>query len=158
MKAKIYIFIFLVSTGMATIFACQNNDTFNMPDPQDGEQSCRNIVINESLYDTAPRDNFIIKDAIIKHDSLIIMVQYGGGCGTTSFNLITEGYFMESNPVQLDILLSFEDEDLCEAAIQEQICFDMTKLATLYKDSYLANQGTIILRLQGYPDSLEYIF
>ena len=158
MKANKILGLILTFAGMVIIFSCKHDDMLKNLEPLGGEHSCKNIIIDESQYDTAPRDDFMIKDAIIKNDSIILMVQYSGGCGAISFELITEGYFMESNPVQLDILLSFEDEDPCEAAIQEQICFDMTKLAKLYKDSYLANQGTIILRLQGYADNLEYIF
>jgi hypothetical protein len=65
---------------------------------------------------------------------------------------------MESNPVQLDIILSFVDADPCEALIQRQICFDISKLAVLFNDSYQTDEGTIIVRLKDYDDKLGYDF
>jgi hypothetical protein len=162
-NTKVKIFgVFL--TGLLSLILlthCGDNIDFyglnNDPSHSDSKE-CHPIIINESLYNIATSDAFIINDAYIADDRLVVKVQYGGGCGNTTFKLLTNGYFMESNPVQLNILLSFIDEDPCEALIQTHRCFDLTELADHYKDGYQTQQGKIILHLKDYDEDLEYIF
>jgi len=124
----------------------------------DGQTGCEQIIIDESKFNSAIIDDFTIQNAFIVNDSLMVLVQYGGGCGTADFDLLTNGLFMESDPVQLDILLSFIDDDPCEAAIQRMLCFDLSNLIALYNDSYQTTGGTIILRLEDYDDNIEFDF
>jgi len=145
--------VILAGCGDSIDFYGQNSDPSHS-----GSKECHPIIINESLYNIATSDAFIINDAYIADDRLVVKVQYGGGCGNTTFKLLTNGYFMESNPVQLNILLSFTDEDPCEALIQTHRCFDLTELADHYKDGYQTQQGKIILHLENYNKTLEYNF
>jgi len=117
------------------------------PDDMNNQTDCEQIIINESLYNSALTDDYLIKKSFISNDSLMVLVQYGGGCGPTDFDLLTNGLFMESDPVQLDVFLSFSDQDPCEAAIQKMLCFDLSNLAVLYNDSYQTAEGTIIIHL-----------
>jgi len=64
---------------------------------------------------------------------------------------------MESNPVQLNVLLAFTDEDPCEMLVKKQLCFDLSNLAAHYNDSYQTTEGTIILRIQDF-NHLTYNF
>jgi hypothetical protein len=130
----------------------------NGPDDLDGKMGCEQIMIDESKYNSAIIDDFVIQNAFIANDSLMVLVLYGGGCGTTDFNLLTNGLFMESDPVQLDVLLSFVDQDPCEAAIQKLLCFDLSNLIVLYNDGYQTTEGTIIIRLRDYDNNLGFNF
>jgi hypothetical protein len=85
-------------------------------------------------------------------------VRYGGGCGFAQFELFGDGMFMESNPVQANILLSFKNEDSCKALLTAELEFDLSKLATLYRNSYQTPTGTIILRIRDFPDHIIYSF
>ena len=160
MKLMIRNFLILTLSGMAAPFSCMNHcaDLQQAADLIDADNSsCKDIIIDAAQYDEATTDEYVINEAYLTNDSLMLIVQYGGGCGTTSFELLTNGYFMESFPVQLDVLLSFKDDDPCEALIQRQICYDLSRLATLYENSYQTTEGTIILQIKGY-DSLGYNF
>jgi len=162
MRSKDFNLIVLLLIGIGLMPSCQKDKfIYNaMSDTAipNGNNHCKQIIIDQSQYDSAPIDDYTINDVNIENDSLKLTVQYGGGCGTTNFELLTTGFFMESNPVQLNILLSFKDDDPCEALIQEQICFDLSELTNLYNDSYRTNKGTIILWLQDYTDQLIYVF
>ena len=161
MGVSIYKTFFVSLAGIALLFQCHFNSGGGDqdPDPIDFDNNgCKEIIIDELKYDAAQTDEYEMVYAYIKGDTLNIIVKYGGGCGLTSFALITNGYFMESNPVQLDVILSFKDEDPCEALITKQICFNILQLATLYNDSYQTIEGTIILRLRDYENGLEYDF
>ncbi|MGD9329244.1 MAG: hypothetical protein PVH48_09785, partial [Cyclobacteriaceae bacterium] len=93
----------------------------------------------------------------IQNDSLMIEVQYGGGCGPTDFELITDGLFMESNPVKLNVILAFDDEDPCEMAVKKNLCFDLSNLAAYYNDSYQTTEGKIVLQILDY-NTITYNF
>ena len=116
------------------------------------------IIINESKFNAAMVDEFSLLNAFIENDSLKVQIQYGGGCGVVKFELITDGLYMESNPVQLNVLLSFVDEDDCEAAITKWLCFDLSNLAEHYKNTYQMNDGTIIIHLRNHESDLTYSF
>jgi hypothetical protein len=128
------------------------------PDDMDTNTGCEQIIIDESKYNSAVSDDFTITDAFITGDSLRVSVQYGGGCGNIDFDLLTNGLFMESDPVQLDVLLSFTDNDPCEAVQQRMLCFDLTKLIVLYNDSYRTTEGTIIIRLADFDEIIGFDF
>jgi len=156
-KLAIYIFI------LYSFLNCGNDSTkdtlvSNGNILNGNSRDCKNIIVNESLYSAALVDDFKINKALIEDDFLKLDVQYGGGCGTTNFELLTTHLFLESDPVQLEVIVSFEDNDSCEALIQEQVCFDLSALAKIYKDSYQTNSGTIILRFGSKNSNLRYDF
>jgi len=159
-KRKVLVLI-LVGLGTVGIVACSDslNDTPFIPGDNEpiNKAGCDDIIISESRYTKAESDEFIFNGMDIKSDSLILTVQYGGGCGPTSFELITDGLFMESDPVQLNIFLSFTDEDPCEMLVTRDLCFDLTNLVNHYKDSYQTDDGTIILKIRDF-NSITYTF
>ncbi len=102
--------------------------------------------------------NLVVTGAHMSADNLTLSIQYGGGCGEVKYELFTNGLFMESNPVQLRIVLSFADSDPCEALLFEDITFDLKPLADHYKESYQSETGTIILRLEDFEEPIHYDF
>lgn len=85
---------------------------------------------------------------VIENDMLTLTVSYGGGCKTHYFTLVTDGTFMESDPVQLVVTLTHDDnDDRCEAYPTDRYVFDLTSIKTLYQEAYRTDEGSIILRL-----------
>ena len=121
-------------------------------------EDCVSLTINPSVYNEFITDTYILKEAYINMDSLKIEVQYGGGCGDAAFGLLTDGYFKESFPVQLDIRLILKDTDPCEALVQKSLCYDLSKLSEIYNNSYQTTSGTIILHCKDQDVTLEYHF
>lgn len=156
----IYIVLVLL-TGLSIIISCNDNSPGQQFIPGDDNMivklSCKSIIISESQYNLAETNEFIVNDFYIEGDSLLIELQYGGGCGPVSAELFTDGLFMESNPVQLNVILTFTDDDPCEMLVKKKFCFDLSNLATYYNDSYQTTEGTIILNIKDY-NSLTYNF
>jgi hypothetical protein len=116
------------------------------------------ILLDESEFNNAPRDEFTFVNVTLEEDLLYLKVSYSGGCATHNFSLIGTGVFMESYPVQTSIVLSHEDNyDNCESIITETLVFDLTPLKELYAESYLESSGTIIIHLLGYA-TLSHIY
>ncbi len=116
------------------------------------------IVIDETKFKTAVSDEYTLTNAHIENDSLKVEVQYGGGCGLATFELITDGNYMESSPVQLNVILFFDDNDDCEAYLTKRVSFSLKNLAQYYQNSYQVSTGTIIVQLQNYSGELLYSF
>ncbi len=55
-------------------------------------------------------------EPVIEDDTLTLTISYSGGCASHDFTLVTNGTFMESDPVQLVVALTHDDNnDPCEA-------------------------------------------
>ena len=161
MSKKILYLILVIVIAIVSFIRC-NDSLLSEPfvpgdDNSNGKSGCTGIVISESQYNSAETDEYIVNKANITGDSLMIEIQYGGGCGPVGYELYTDGLFMESNPVQLNILLAFADDDPCEMVVKKNLCFDLSDLASYYNDSYQSTGGTIILRIQDF-NNLTYNF
>jgi hypothetical protein len=119
---------------------------------------CVSVSIDPSAYAGINSDPYILQEALISGDSLKILVEYGGGCGEAAFGLLTDGYFKESYPVQLDLRLILKSMDPCDALVQRSLCFDLAELSEAYNNSYRTTGGTIILHLKDHVVTLEYNF
>jgi hypothetical protein len=161
MSKKMILYLLFPMLGWIAFYGCFSDIGSNQQDQDQYDflyEDCGEILIDETAYNTAQVDPFEIEYAYIKDDTLNVIVKYGGGCGFADFELITNGFFMESHPVQLNMILSLTDDDPCEALIQRQVCYDISQLAVLYNDSYQTNEGTIILHLNNYDSELSYDF
>lgn len=100
---------------------------------------------------------------VIENDTLILTVSYSGGCEAHDFTLVTDGGFMESDPVQLVLTLTHDaNDDPCEAYPTERYVFDLQPIRTLYQEAYRTDEGSIILLLRHLGDpgvvDLAYTF
>jgi hypothetical protein len=81
----------------------------------------------------------------ISGDLLTITVEYSGGCADHAFTLHALGCFLESWPLQSEIILVHDDpDDPCDAVVTEELVFDLVPLNEVC--------------LAGYPDGcLTYL-
>lgn len=91
--------------------------------------NCKGILQTNSIVDFQI-DLFAINDVQVTEDELRINVSYGGGCEEHEFNLINVINPSDGGGQQIDVLyLSHNaNNDLCEAAITEQLCFDISEI------------------------------
>lgn len=116
-----------------------------------------NIIIDDSLYQTAPRDPLTINDIQLQKSILKFNVSYGGGCEDHEFQLISTS-FMESYPVQVNILLSHDDnDDPCDMWVTETLIFNIIPLKNSYQELY-EESGTIVMNIEDWEDSISYDF
>lgn len=118
----------------------------------------KEIIIDDSLYQTAPRDPLTLNDVKLQRDFLVFNVSYGGGCEEHIFQLVSSS-FMESYPVQVNILLSHEDnDDPCDMWVTETLIFNVIPLQKSYQNSYNEESGTIVMNIEGWNESIKYDF
>ncbi len=83
----------------------------------------------------------------IEKDSLIINVEYSGGCTKHDFKLFIGKWILKSNPPQAELYLSHNSNgDMCEAYIRREIKFDLTLLKNWFANS-MKLKGELILRI-----------
>jgi len=86
-------------------------------------------VINIPLGETInyPVDDYNIDSAYLIDNYLTISVSYDGGCEEHLFNLYAEDNFCGTPPCYIYLTLSHEsNNELCEAVMRENICFDVS--------------------------------
>ncbi|MDM8523266.1 serpin family protein [Desulfococcaceae bacterium HSG8] len=123
------------------------------------------IMANGTLPDDWDNDPYIIENSEIKGDEVRFSVHYSGGCETHEFKLVAWNYFLESYPVQAEILLAHDSNgDPCEAEIRKELTFDLSRLKDEYQKQYPNDTlKKIIMRIrdannaEGYF-TLEYTF
>lgn len=93
-------------------------------------------------------DPYRIENVSLDRDSIRFTVKYSGGCKAHDFSLVAYNYFLESNPVQVNILLEHDsNKDACEALItKDNMSFSLEPLKNEYIKAY-GNQGRMILNL-----------
>ncbi|KPK62044.1 MAG: hypothetical protein AMS21_08305 [Gemmatimonas sp. SG8_38_2] len=116
------------------------------------------IIDWPSRPDNWPHDPLMLRDFALEGPILELEVEYGGGCESHDHDLVAWGGWMESFPVQVNVLLSHEDrDDPCDALIHRTLRFDLTRLREDYVASYRdggPGPTTIVLRLS-VPDGAE---
>lgn len=121
-------------------------------------ESQQYIIINDTLYQSAPRDELIINNIQLIKNILIFNISYGGGCEDHVFRLISTS-FMESYPVQVNILLSHEDnDDPCDMWITEIEEYNISPLKLSYQKYYNNESGKIIMNIERWNESILYEF
>jgi hypothetical protein len=120
--------------------------------------SFQDVIIDDSYYQDAPKDPVTINKVQLFKNIIYFNISYSGGCSNHEFQLITSS-FMESDPVQVDVLLSHEDnDDPCDMWITENLGFDLLPLKKSWQYLYQEKSGKIILNIQGWNDLIYYEF
>jgi len=116
------------------------------------------IIIDDVLFQKASRDSFQFNSVKLINDLFVANMSYGGGCENHSFNLFASS-FIESDPVQINSVLSHEDYDEpCDMWITEVVLFDLIPLRTSWQQSYQKTHGTILMNLEGWNEQIRYDF
>ena len=118
-----------------------------------------NIIDYNEYASLSTGDPYVIHTATITGNILVLEVQYSGGCAEHAFKLIAPDAFMESSPVQINLLLVHDSHgDNCEAWLTETLLFDLLPLKNVYEQYYPSSPEIIILQLAEYNYSLLYEF
>ena len=81
--------------------------------------------------------------------TLTATVTYGGGCSPHRMDLVAWGAWMESEPVQINALITHDDgDDICDALVTEERVFDLSPLARAYTEAYGPVSGPIRVNLR----------
>lgn len=117
------------------------------------------IILNDKLYQNASTDPFTINSVTLENNILKINITYTGGCEEHDFMLIGTKSFMESDPVQINVLLSHNaNNDPCDALINEELNYNLIPLKNAWQQAYQKDSGIIIIWLEGYTEPINYEF
>lgn len=117
-----------------------------------------NVVITDNAEPFGV-DEYRLNTAAVTGDTLTVSVSFSGGCKEHQFTLVTDGVFLESDPVQMRLSIAHNaNNDPCEAYPTEEHQFDLSIIKGLYQSAYQRESGKIILLLRDAPDGLVYEF
>ncbi len=107
------------------------------------------IIASDTDDPQWPTDPVTIHNAAVRGDSLEFEVSFGGGCRDHTFLLLSDGAWMESNPVQVGLKLSHDARgDNCKALVSRTLRFDLTPLRVAYNAAYQTTTGTLRLNVR----------
>jgi hypothetical protein len=99
------------------------------------DSSCLTLIQNVDINDYLV-DSYNIDTAFIFGDFLKVNVSYGGGCEDHIFNLVHEFLFCGTSPIHVPLYLTHNsNNDNCEAALAQELCFDISNLYDLCADT-----------------------
>lgn len=140
--------LFLIGCEQIRNRVTDGSDVVDVPDVID-----RSTVIISDRVESFGVDEYVLNTAVITGDTLSVSVSFSGGCKEHQFTLVTQGVFLESDPVQLKLLLAHDaNNDPCEAFPTEEHQFDLSSIKRLYQSAYQQESGIIILVLKGVPN------
>jgi len=94
------------------------------------------------------RDPLTVDSAAVRDGRLHVFVSYAGGCAGHEFAALAENTWLESNPVQLSLLLAHNAHgDTCEALLHSELRFDLTPVRQAFARAYHQAEGEVVLRL-----------
>lgn len=95
------------------------------------------IKIGKS-FEIKTKDKYALSSAKIEKDALRLNISYSGGCKEHVFEIIWNGFFLESNPPQVDLFLVHNaNGDRCEAYItKKDLQFDLSPIKRGALDQY----------------------
>ena len=107
------------------------------------------ISIKEKPWEEVP---FTLISAEIKADTLVSVVQYGGGCGEHAFELVAAGPLMKSLPPKQPLRWVHRSTgDPCRALILDTVRAELSAFRG-------SPHGTTVLSLEGAEENLIYTY
>lgn len=111
----------------------------------------KELIVDKELYPVED-ETFSISAASIDGDILTLEVSYHGGKAFHDFELLFNGIYMKSMPPQVNLFLKHSHTpENCEKLISESVHYNLKNLR-------LGERGTVIIRLAGYTEKLEYTY
>lgn len=137
MMKKIFLYMLLIS------LSCSDSVDVNF----DLCNEC--VIIDNALYNSSKAANFTINNVFLHEDFLTIKIG-ASGCGSSSWKatLVDANQILESNPIQRNITIIFENNEACLAVFEKEFTFNIKKLKE--------DQSKIILNLNGWNTQINY--
>ena len=114
--------------GEKTVYKTPVTETV-VPVDSDTEIFLFDVITDKSYRWPGSTDPIEILSTRINGDSLLINVQYSGGCKDHGFKMTTNLMWLKSKPPQLNIYLEHENnDDNCRALISRTLAFDLKSI------------------------------
>ena len=107
------------------------------------------LISPETAPTDWPRDAYTLGSVEADGITLRAEVTYGGGCRAHRMDLVAYGGWLESEPVQVNALITHDDgADPCDAVVTEERAFDLSSLARAWVEAYGPASGPIRINLR----------
>ena len=136
--------LIIISFCLAVNISCDSSGPLGIPNPD----LFNNVILFDDFNSIKlEKDPLRITKTRIEKDSLIINIEYSGGCTKHEFQLFIGKWILKSNPPQAELYLSHNSNgDMCEAYIRREIKFDLYQLKNWFGNS-MNLKGVLILRI-----------
>lgn len=133
------------SQGPSTV-STASNKSIEMPKP-----IWKDVIVDRERAAKDP--DVTIRSMQVKGDTLIVEVQYGGGCQPHTFDLYTNGGWLKSLPPKATVWLEHTtpEPDPCRALISETLKFNIKPLR-------YAGQPRVTVLFRGSDLTATYIY
>lgn len=122
-------------------------------DDKDLDQEKQNVIREIQVVPgmkLSKSDPFSYGSAQIQGDSLLIAVQYSGGCKAHEWNMYTTGTYSKTFPPKIEVYLHHNsNQDFCKALLRETLVFDLKNIR--YEGS-----KEVEIQLNDFIDFLNY--
>ena len=107
------------------------------------------VIISENLFNNTQTNNYSIKNVVLV-DNLLTITISASGCSGESWKatLVDANQILESDPIQRNTKILFENNEACLAVFEKDFTFDIQKLKE--------NQSSIIINLEGWNTQINY--
>lgn len=114
---------------------------------RDNTQSLQKVSADQLQERKLNSNLFSITNAFVWEHGLEVQVRYGGGCEKHEFELFWDGSEFESNPVQIPLVLTHNNNgDACRSIVTETLQFDLSKHI----------EHGVLLRLEGWGETIKF--
>lgn len=114
--------------------ACKKNKEVTSTSTSNEKEPERQMLVVNQLqvnmdYQAPKTDPFNVVSVVTEGDSLIVMAQYGGGCEVHEFSLMSNGLYLKSLPLQLNLTIEHKaNNDMCRALLTQRLAFDIAAI------------------------------
>jgi hypothetical protein len=107
------------------------------------------VIIDNTLYNSSKTGDFTVNNVLLNRYFLTIKIG-ASGCSGNSWKatLIGANQILESNPVQRNIRVIFENNEACLAVFEKEFTFNIKKLKE--------DESKIILNLGDWNTQINY--
>ena len=154
MKIIVMKTLFITCTCLLVLVACATTKrTTRMEQSPNTNQPTSELLVAQ-IGKPAISDPFVIEQAEISGNTLVVKVSYSGGCENHQFELVGSPNISKSLPPIRSIeLVHKSNGDACKKKIEETLRFNLANLA------YKQESGSVIkLNLNGWKEQLIYTF
>jgi hypothetical protein len=138
-------------TMMKKIFLCAMLISLSCSDSVDADFDLCNecVIIDNTLYNSSKTVDFTVNNVLLNRDFLTIKIG-ASGCSGNSWKatLIDANQILESNPMQRNIRVIFENNEACLAIFEKEFTFNIKKLKE--------DESKIILNLENWNTQINY--
>ena len=111
----------------------------------------------EVCYPTVQGDDYTLWDALVVGDSLLLTLEYLGGCADHAFQLCWEGVWPPGGVVDIHTKLYHDaNGDLCANPVIDTQPFDLSEVRDVYQSTYGVSSGMMMIHIEGF--AIEYSF